>query len=436
MLEIITKVDEFVKKHNMISCGDFIVVGVSGGADSMLLLNYLLSKRDEYHLRILVANAEHGIRGKESVEDTEFVKAYCKDKQIEFQSISFHAVEEAKKAGMGVEAYSRQRRYDFFSSFNPDKIATAHNLSDNIETVLFRIARGTSIKGCCGIPAVRGNIIRPLLNCSGDEIRNACRDNHIPFRIDSTNNEDDYTRNYIRHNIIPAFERINPSFEKAVSRLIDSVKDDESILDSLANDCFDNCLNNNYLALDKLNGYSPSIMKRTIIKFFDMYGISLDELHLNGAYKLTEAPGRFQIKNNIFAVSDKTRFRIAVFNENIDFDEFSVNKRIISYTDFLNNCELFKRKFDFFCDYDKIVGNIEVRPRYEGDRISPAGRACTKSIKKLFNELKINVEDRANIPVLCDENGVIGIYGCCCDERVKIESTTNNILMLKINLED
>ena len=175
MLEITTKADALVKKYNMLSNGDFVVVGVSGGADSMALLAYLCQKKQEYDLRLLVANVEHGIRGEESISDTAFVESYCNENNIEFKSISIDAVNGAKQNNMSVEEYSRKVRYDFFRSFNPDKIATAHNLSDNVETLLFRLSRGTSIKGLCGIPPVRDNIIRPFLSVTGEEIRSACK---------------------------------------------------------------------------------------------------------------------------------------------------------------------------------------------------------------------------------------------------------------------
>ena len=113
-----------------------------------------------------------------------------------------------------------------------------------------------------------------------------------------------------------------------------------------------------------------------------------------------------------------------------------MNKKIISYDEFLNNCKLWHKEFDFFCDCDKINGNIYIRGRKTGDSISPAGRNCTKTLKKLFNELGINIENRASVPVICDNSGVIGVYGYCVDERVKTDSSTKNILLLKILLED
>lgn len=433
---IFDKIDSTVKKYNMLSNGDSVVVGVSGGADSMLLLCYLISVKDEYSLDIIVANVEHGIRGQESIDDSSFVEQFCKDNGISFKQLSINATDEAKEQGMTVEEYSRERRYAFFRSFNANRIATAHNLSDNVETLLFRLSRGTSIKGCCGIPAVRGNIIRPLLECTGEEIRSACEEMGIEYRVDSTNSDNAYTRNYIRNKIVPAFEQINPSFEGVVARFIDSVKDDEDFIDSEANRCFDSAFKNNTLSLDKLNKFHPSVIKRAIIKYVSLFGASLDDLHLNGVYLLTQKPGRFQIRNNIFAISDKRRLRVAVFEESLDFDDVVINKMITSRAEFLTNCEQLRKNFDFYCDYDKIVGEITVRARDTGDEIMPAGRNVTKSLKKLYNEYHINVEDREDIPVICDEKGVIGVYGYCCDERVRIDNTTQSVILLNISTED
>lgn len=436
MSEIITRINDTVKKHNMLNYGDYVVAGVSGGADSMLLLNYLISVKGKYNLKITVANVEHGIRGEESLRDTEFVKEFCLKNGIDFKLLSIKAAKEANRLGMGVEEYSREKRYDFFKSFNADKIATAHNLSDNVETVLFRLSRGTSIKGCCGIPAVRGNIIRPLINCTSGEIRSYCKEYNIPFVVDSTNSDTTYSRNYIRNEIVPKFKKMNPSFENVFQRFIDSANDDEECLNSEANKCFDECFKKGTLLIDKLKKYRKGTAKRAIIKFVSLYDITLDDCHLNEIYNLLNKPGRYQIKGNVFALSDKKRLRVAVFQESLDFGSVIVNKKITSRVDFLNNCELYRKQFDFYCDYDKINGSISVRPRESGDEISPSGRNCTKSLKKLYNELKIPVEDRDGIPVILDDKGVIGIYGYCCDERVKIDNTTNSVILINIRAED
>lgn len=436
MSEIITKIDATVQKYNMLSVGDCVVVGVSGGADSMLLLKYLIFKREELSLKLIVANVEHGIRGEESKRDSAFVEQFCKENGVEFHMLSIDALKGADEVGLGVEEYSRNRRYEFFNSFYADKIATAHNLSDNVETVLFRLSRGTSMKGCTGVPPVRGNIIRPLIECSGSEIRTACKEMNLNFVFDSTNNDNSYSRNYIRNVIIPDFEKLNPSFETAFMRFITNAVEVDKSLEKSACDCFDESFKHNALIVEKLKKYDNAVAKRAIIKFLSLYDISVDEIHLNGVYSLLFKQGRFQIKKNIFAISDKKRLRIAVFEQTIDFDDIVVNKKITSRKDFLNNCELFRKQFDFFCDYDKIVGSFTIRSRDNGDEISPAGRNCTKSLKKIYNEYKIPVEDRENIPVICDDKGVIGIYGYCCDERVKIDNNTNSVVLLNIRMED
>ncbi|MDE6766669.1 MAG: tRNA lysidine(34) synthetase TilS, partial [Eubacterium sp.] len=214
------RINNTIDKFNMLSPGDRVLVGVSGGADSMLLLSHLISVSNDYGITVAVAHIEHGIRGQESIADAEFVKKFCSDNNIEFHLLSIDAVNEAKKQNMGVEEYSRKRRYAFFNSIPCDKIATAHNLSDNAETVLFRLARGTGLKGMCGIPPVRGKIIRPLIEVSSSDIRSYCENNNIEYRIDSTNCSNDYTRNYIRNTVIPDFGRINSDFENSVSSFI------------------------------------------------------------------------------------------------------------------------------------------------------------------------------------------------------------------------
>lgn len=436
MLEIIARIDETVKKHNMLSFGDTVVIGVSGGADSMMLLHYFQTVRDEWNLSLIVANVEHGIRAQESINDTDFVRRYCKKYNLRFETISIDAVKGAKENNLSIEEYSRNVRYEFFRSFNAEKIATAHNLSDNVETVLFRLSRGTTIKGCTGIPPVRRNIIRPLIELSSFQIRDYCKHNNIDYVVDSTNNDNRYSRNYIRNQIVKDFENLNPSFEKVFSRFIESVKFDEAVLDNIANKAFDDCFKKNALVLERLRKYEISIIKRVIVKYVSLFDIQLDDLHLNGVLDLVYKQGRYQIKKNFFAISDKKRLRTALFESSVDFDDIKLERKVTSRADFLTNCELYKKNFDFYCDYDKIVDNISIRSRESGDEISPAGRNCTKSLKKLYNEYQIPVEDRENVPVICDDNGLIGIYGYCCDERVKIDNVTNSVILLKITIDD
>ena len=430
MSEISIKIDKTIKKHNMLQRGDSVVVGVSGGADSMLLLSFLANKQKELDLKIIAANVEHGIRGDESVADSAFVEDFCKRRGIEFHCLKIDAPSLAKESGMGVEEYSRKRRYEFFESFSADKIATAHNLSDNVETVLFRLSRGTSINGCSGIPYVRGNIIRPLLDLTSDEIRNECKAQNIPFVVDSTNSDNTYSRNYIRNVIVPEFERLNPSFEKTFSRFILSADEDSEFIREEARKCFDFCITENGLDIEKLSGFHKSLVLRAINELAKEKGVSLDEQHLGGVFELLSKRGRLQIKGSVYALSDRKTLRIdSVENKTVSF---TFEEKTVDINEFLNNCELLKKEFDFYFDCDKIIGSIKIRQRADGDKITPYKRNCTKSLKKLFNEKRIPADKRCEIPIFADDKGIIGVAGICIDERVCVDKTTKKVTLLKI----
>ena len=169
---------------------------------------------------------------------------------------------------------------------------------------------------------------------------------------------------------------------------------------------------------------------------FEINSLPIDRVHIGDAYSLLFKNGKVQVKGNFFVVSDKNSIRIALIDYDTPLKAEIVNKKVISKSEFLTNGELLLKQFAFYCDCDKISGNICVRSRQSGDTISPAKRNCTKSLKKLFNELKIDVEKRAAVPVLCDDDGVIGVYGYCVDERVRVKDDTSRVLLFNIHLED
>ncbi len=430
------KIINTIEKYNLIEPNDTILIALSGGADSVFLAKFLLSIRETYNLTLKAAHVEHGIRGKESLSDCNFVEEFCKINNIECFILHINAIEEAKAAKIGVEEYSRNKRYEFFNTIECDKIATAHNLSDNVETILFRLARGTSLKGMCGIPVKRDKIIRPIIEVSSKEIRNYLQENNIPYCVDFTNNENEYNRNKIRNIIIPMFKEINGDFENAVNRFIKSANEDQNFLDSSVDLIYESIVYDNSLDLKQLRKKSVSEIKQVLIRYFKENDISLDEYHLSEVLKLVYTKSKTQINNNIFAISNENYIRVACFGNNIDFSNVIVKKEVLSKNDFLTKCELSSKKFDFYCDCDKIIGNVLIRARQAGDKITLSGRNCSKTLKKLYNELSIPIEDRNNIPVIVDDNGVIGIYGYCVDERVSVKNDTKNVMILNIRTED
>ena len=412
----------------MLSKGDRVLIGVSGGADSIALLEFFVSVKEKYDLDICVAHIEHGIRGEDSVNDAEFVKNYCKKLGVNFYLKTIDAPNLAKKAKMGVEEYSRMARYDFFNTIECDKIATAHNLTDNIETLLFRLARGTGLKGACSIPAVREKIIRPFIEVSSGEIRKWCNDNNIPYRVDCTNSDSAYSRNLIRLEILPLFEKLNANYQDNIENFISDVNEDYAFIDNYVKSIYPKIVKNNEIDLPKLNELDLSIKKRILIMFFDENGYSLNRIHLQSVIDITLKSGKTQIKENVFAISAKGKIRLAKFNDLNKKDEF--------VTKILNIDEFKDKNIDFYCDCDKIVGNIIIRAKQAGDRIKPAGRNVSKTLKKLLNESAYRIEKRDKKIVVCDDLGIVGVIGLCADERVKVDCNTAKILTIKLPSED
>ena len=435
MSEIITKINAAVSKHQMLISGDTVVIGVSGGADSMLLLYYLMHQQDKMKLHLIVANVEHGIRGEASKQDTLFVQTYCKEHAIEFHSLSCDVPREAAEHKMSIEAYARDVRYRYFESFSCDKIAVAHNLSDSAETVIFNLVRGASIKGAAGIAPVRGKLIRPLIECTKDEILTACAELGIPYVTDETNQDDAYTRNYIRHRIMPCLAHINPAYEKAFSRFSQSAREDYAYLESVAKECLMQARTEFGIPLHVLRSQAVPIAKRMQLLYFFEFGFIPDEAQLSAAMELIENPGALQLRGDLMLTTYGGHFFVSTIQlENSP--QWMVSCKTVSREEYFNKRNEWDALFPFCCDADKIKASPTLRKRREGDTIAPAGRKCTKQVRKLMNELKIPAQLRDTLPMVCDGNKIIGIYGYAVDNSVAITPHTERVLLLNITTED
>ena len=232
------KVLNTINKYNMIQSGDGIVIGVSGGPDSMTLLNILNNLKEKLNIKLYVAHINHSIR-KEADEETEYVKDFCKKIDVEFFAKKVKVEEIAKELKIGTEEAGRNIRYEFFEEVahkvGANKIATAHNLNDNAETVLMNIMRGTSVSGLKGIDKVRdGKYIRPIIECSRAEIEDHCKEKNLNTRYDKSNNEKIYTRNKIRNLLIPFLQKeFNPNIVEGINRLSQIAIEEEQFINKV-----------------------------------------------------------------------------------------------------------------------------------------------------------------------------------------------------------
>lgn len=424
-------------RYNMPLFGRTVAVGVSGGADSMALLNVLLELKDEFAMNIIACHVNHGIRGETADRDEKFVVEACKRLGVDVRILRADVPGTAKKMHLGVEECGRRIRYDFFNSVADDVIiATAHTLSDRSETLLLNIARGASVKGLCSIPAVRGNIVRPLIDCTRADIEKYCSDNSIEFVTDETNFEDIYSRNRIRLNVIPELKKLNPSLERAFMRLISNAEEENDFMNGFSREILGKVkLKDGYNAR-LLNDEHPAVRKRVIFEIINNEtGIAPEAVHVEQVDKILQG-GRTEIIGDTVVEVKNGVMKINLQKEEIadwefDFDSLSAEipfGKIMGEIIHRNNLSLKQSVHNKVLDYESIVGHCVLRNRRPGDKMKLAGSSCTKTLKKLFNEK--HIENRNCAAVLADEAGICWVQGLGCADRCKIKPETDKILII------
>lgn len=301
-MELQDKVLKTIQKYNLIQNGDSIVIGVSGGPDSMTLLNVLINLKQKLEIsKIVVATVNHMIR-EEAEEETKFVENFCESHGIEFYLKKVDVQEEAKSKKISTELAGRNARYDFFEEVlkktGSNKIATAHNSNDNAETVLMNLLRGSGVSGLKGIEKIRdGKFIRPIIECKRSEIEQYCLENKLNPRYDKTNNENTYTRNKIRNMLIPYIEEnFNPNIVDSLNRLSTiATKEDEYIHKIVENSFKDIVITADIskkeiiLDLKKFNELDEVIKSRLILyTISEILGTSqgIEKIHIEDIIKL------------------------------------------------------------------------------------------------------------------------------------------------------
>ena len=301
-MELQDKVLKTIQKYNLIQNGDSIVIGVSGGPDSMTLLNVLINLKQKLEIsKIVVATVNHMIR-EEAEEETKFVENFCESHGIEFYLKKVDVQEEARSKKISTELAGRNARYDFFEEVlkktGSNKIATAHNSNDNAETVLMNLLRGSGVSGLKGIEKIRdGKFIRPIIECKRSEIEQYCVDNKLNPRYDKTNNENTYTRNKIRNMLIPYIEEnFNPNIVDSLNRLSTIATKEDEYIHKIVENSFKNIVitadmgkKEIILDLKKFNELDEVIKSRLILyTISEILGTSqgIEKIHIEDIIKL------------------------------------------------------------------------------------------------------------------------------------------------------
>ncbi|MBR4290869.1 MAG: tRNA lysidine(34) synthetase TilS [Oscillospiraceae bacterium] len=384
---MLSKLRTFVKEQGIIARGDKIVCAVSGGADSIALLWALYLLKDEWDLDLAAVHFNHHLLPEEPDEAEQFVRDFCAGYGIPLTVGSAHVVAGDK----GLEAAARDARYAFFETL-PGKIATAHTADDNAETVLMHLVRGTGLKGLGGIAPKRGKYIRPLLGITRSEVLSFLDEYALPHREDSMNATDFCLRNRLRHHVVPLLKDENPKFAENISAMALRLRQDEEALSGFAQ-------SHQAISVTALRAESASVRSRVLVRFLKESGIKEPEAqHIQLAESLVfsdnpSAKGSFPGGITICRKYDTLEVLTIPAGSGLQLISTPASGIV-------NTPEIFTVH---------PVGTVRVRSRQAGDAIRLSGG--TKSLKKLLIDRKIPASRRDQIPVVCDDAGILGVYG-------------------------
>ena len=409
-----------------------VLVGLSGGSDSVSLLYILNEYSKKSGAKIYAAHLNHGIRGEEADRDELFCKEFCAELNIEFFSKKVDIPEIAEANKESVETVARIERYNFFDSVMRERnikiLATAHNADDNLETVIFNLTRGAALSGLCGIPESRplknGIVIRPILRMEKRAILKYCATHNLEFVTDSTNAIDEYTRNKIRNNVIPILKEINSGVVSNVSRTTRSLKEDSVCLQSITEDFIESSNFGDSIELEKICSAPDAIINRVLIKTFENIseGKTLEAVHITAIKELMQKgiphsslslPSEIDViienKSLCFVKKEEEENRSEEFCVKLSTGENFISEAnaVISIDSELYSKNIYKKATLLSIDSAKIEGDLVARSRCSGDRILSGG--MHKSIKKLMCDKKIPIDMRSRIPIICDDKGILAV---------------------------
>ncbi|NLN42380.1 MAG: tRNA lysidine(34) synthetase TilS [Clostridiales bacterium] len=467
---MIERVLEYIRKHNMLEPGHKVVVGVSGGADSLALIHILGRIKKYIPLTLFVAHVNHGLRGEAAREDADFVEAMAKEWGYKFFLKEAKVSKLAKEWGVSEEEAGRKVRYDFFKEVLDEvgghRIALAHHRDDQAETILHNIIRGTGLAGLSGIKPVRDEIfIRPLLEISRKEIEDYCHQNGLKYRIDHTNEEIIYTRNRIRHMVIPMIEEhFNPNFSSSLVRMGDILREEEDFLANYTNKVFGKIAKhkNNEVKISLLDFIMchKAIQARVIrhgLEFLKKDLVGIEQVHIEGVLNLalnSNVGSILNLPNDIMARKDYDYLVLSL-------GKTTKGKDFVPVPDFLyelpipgkvlipelgveisaqleeKSTVLNKGNKCIYIDAEAVQGDkLYVRNRRNGDRFKPLGMKGTKKLKDFFIDNKISRYKRDSIPLVVDRYNIIWVVGHQISQDYRVTKDTNRLLKLEIKEKD
>ncbi len=438
------RVRDFIIENKLVEEGDRIIIGVSGGADSVCLLDIFIELKNELDFEIFPVHINHGIRGKSAKEDENYVKVLCDKYGLILSVYEKDVPKFARVNRLTEEEAGRVIRYECFEQEmqlnSANKIAVAHHKNDNAETVLINLFRGSGLEGLKGMAPKNGKLIRPLLCCQRQEIEEYLAVKGIEYCTDETNLSNDYTRNKIRNNIIGyAKEEINSGVVENIVAAAETVNMALEFIQKYTNSAIEKCVrlengraiidNNIYRDYDDIT--RTNVMRHAIDKVCGLKDIG--RIHILAADKLRDMESGKCIDLPKSTVAKKEYDSIIIEKATVIVNEPpKITYEVKEWTGckIIENCDYTK-----LFDYDKIVNRLELRTRRDGDYIVVNSAGGKKKIKDYFIDMKVPRQDRDSIYLLADGNHIVWIIGYRISEAYKIKDNTKKVLKVTVHLE-
>lgn len=435
--------------YKMLRKGDCVTVGLSGGADSVCLTHILYTLQKELSLTLQAVHVHHGIRGESADYDEQFCRAFCETLCIPLTVVHVHVPQICKETHESHEECGRRLRYEALGNAAGahGKIATAHTADDNAETVLLNLTRGTGLAGLCGIPPVRGNIIRPLLFAARAQVEQYCAEHELRYVTDETNFSSEYSRNRIRAEVLPVLKALNPSVLRGISGMSNRLRSENEALSAAADKLSETLGSKERLPAAVLCDVPKAVACRVLqTELNRRVGKMCTAVHIESVYALLFKNGSVDLPAGV------TVRRRGEYLEFICGEAIPPWEQPLSFSDIPTDIQtpagvckiqrymrkdlqnLHKDLLANAVDCAKIRGNLELRSRRGGDRFSFGSRGISKSLKKWMNETKIPPEQRNSIPVLSNENGEVLWVGTLGTSSAFLpDENTNEFLLLTLS---
>ena len=450
-MTILTRFKDNINSYKLIEYGDTIIVGASGGPDSQFLIYLLNQIKEEYKLNIVLAHLNH-LHRKEAINDENLVIETGKKLDLDVRVKRASMDDFAREKRISAEDAGRRLRYEFFRDIarelDHSKIAVAHNKDDQAETVLMRMIRGTGLDGLAGMDFRSEDIIRPILTFEKKEILAYLNENMISYALDQTNLSNDYTRNYIRNEIIPRMEEINPRLKDSIFSLSDLVKNDLEIIDdnikNLSKDIIKSTSNDQISfdkgvfeslsypyqarilrsAIEDLNGSTKDFSKSNISDFINLTNLSNGKKIIKDDLEFSKSYKSYDLRKIKAKLSSDEKVYLSLGEEKY-FNGYMISAKLVDKV-------LDKSKTIGYFDYDKLSFPLEIRTRKNGDKFNPLGLGHSKKLKDFFIDEKIDKIDRDRIPLIISDGTIIWIVSHRLAEDAKVDQNSKNIVKIEV----